>query len=606
MKSLLTLCGCLLDDMSRLCAVETTRDLIEIKSRAEHEGLSFLTITLPEFASEFERALETGQVDSTFFSGWKKKGRLPKFLWGFTSLVFEQNGRIKDEPSCNAVYCVRQICRVFKKVKIDCAEKRIRKAFENYVTTERALPNDVLHSDVTDHFRKVSAVLWSAVFGSEFNTFGLVPKHGPGATAERISGNAKYSHGVWNERLEAYFPVTEHYFTSVEHMLCSTHGLENLVMRTEDQELPVRVISVPKTLKAPRIIAIEPVCMQYTQQAIGRWIVSKIQRSELTRTVIRFDDQSVNQQMALHASSNRSFATIDLSDASDRVPLSMVRLMLDSVPGLLGAVLACRTQRAELPDGSIVDLKKFASMGSALCFPIESMYFYTIIVHSILWKQGLLPTYANIKLIARGIHVFGDDIIVPKDETDTVLAGLANYHCKVNRTKSFWRGSFRESCGVDAFQGVNVTPVYVREMRPANRRSTAGIVSWIATSDLFHKAGCWQTANFMKNEVESLLGLLPVVGETSPGLGWYSFCGIPSTYRRCSFLHRPLVCTYKVQARKEGDPLDGYPALLKYFLNAANREIDFSLFPKQKDKKHLQQSARGGVVSRKRHWLPAN
>lgn len=252
MKSLIDLSTALLNDLGRFCSVETTRDLETLRSRAKYEGISFLTITLPDFASEFERALELGQVDSTRFVGWKKRGCLPAFLQGFTSLVFGPNGRLLYEPNISAVYSVRQLCRVFKKIRLECSEKRIRSTFQKYVDTETALPETIdLNICRYSHFLGTCDTIWSNVFGSEFSTFGLVPKHGPGATAERISGNAKYAHLSWNERLERDFPVTEHYFTSVNHMFCARHGLDRLTMVPESKELPVRVISVPKTLKAP-------------------------------------------------------------------------------------------------------------------------------------------------------------------------------------------------------------------------------------------------------------------------------------------------------------------------------------------------------------------
>lgn len=601
MKSLINLCSALLADAGSFCSVDTVRDLDTIKSRTQHEGLSFLTITLPDFAESFERALELGRVDSTLFVGWRRRGCLPAFLRGFTSLVFGANGGLLDEPSETAVYCIRQVCRVFKKVKFACSDFREASAFQRYKQTEAVLPETIPETDRLAHFRACCSVLWGEVFGPEFSTFGLVPKHGPGATAEKISGNAKYSHLVWYERLEEAFPVTEHYFTSVNHMLDDNHGLVKLSMVPVQDELPVRVISVPKTLKTPRIIAIEPVCMQYAQQALSRFIVERLQTCNLTRSVIRFDDQTVNQRMALRASSDKSFSTIDLSDASDRIPNRMIEYMLESCPQLLAAVQACRSRSAKLPNGDLVSLKKFASMGSALCFPIESMYFYSIIIHALLWGKESPPSRRDICKIAKRVYVFGDDIIIPKGETDTVIEALTHYYCKVNVSKSFWKGNFRESCGTDAFRGIDVTPIYVREPRPSTRRASARLVSWIATSNLFHKAGCWRTADFMRQSVEKVLGPLPAILDSSPGLGWVSFLGIPDSTRLCKALHRPIVRTYTVRPRYEKDNLNGYPALLKYFLRTEK-----STLSAQTSKKHLTLSVRCGTVSRQRRWVPAS
>lgn len=606
MKSLINLCSALLDDLSSICSVDTARDLCTIKSRAQHEGVSFFTITLPNFAQDFESALARGKVDSTLFVGWKRRGCLPSFLRGFTSLVFGSDGRILDEHFSTPVYCVRQLCRVFKKVRIPCSQSRVEKAFEKYKTTEAALPSAFEH-DMPDaqHFVAVCNAIWTDVLGVDLNTFDLVPKHGPGATAERISGNSKYVLRSWTERLETAFPVTEFGFTSLNQIDCDRSGLKAIRMVEVQDETPVRVISVPKDLKAPRIIAIEPVCMQYTQQALSRWLMDKIQRSDLIGGAIRFNDQSVNQHMAVRGSRDGSYATIDLSDASDRVPLSHVRAMLGGNPDLLRAIEATRSTTAKLPTGEVVSLKKFASMGSALCFPIESMYFYSIIVHALLRKRNESPTRRRIHRISRRIHIFGDDIIVPSGETDTVLEALAMYNCKVNTAKSFWTGRFRESCGCDAYHGEDVTPVYLREMCPSSKRSHAALVSWISTSNQLHKVGLWKTADYMKRVVESVLGVLPVVAETSPGLGWVSYNGIPDSGRLCPFTHRPLVKTFKVETCRVKDPLDGYPALLKYFLNAKDGGDTLShLFPKVADKKHLASSVRHGTVSRKRHWVP--
>lgn len=605
MKSLNDLSSALLGDLGSICSVETARDLITIKSRAEHEGQEFYTLTLPTFADDFERSLEQGFVDSSCFAGFKraKHAATPEFLQAFTSLVFTAEGVLCDKPCHKAIYAVRQFCRFFKKLRVPCTDARIAEAFKKYLSVEAEFRTTCnLDHDRLDHFKSVSDLLWLHVFGSrEFNSLELVPKHGPGATANRISGNRKYSHLEWHQRLERSFPFLEYLFASLNQMDCETHGYTSVKLFTPDQELPVRVITVPKTLKAPRIIAIEPVCMQYTQQAVARWIMSKIERSSLIGGAIRFYSQDENKRMAMVASATKRWSTIDLSDASDRVPWDMVQIMLAAQPDLLRAVDDCRSRRAELPDGTLVSLKKFASMGSALCFPIEAMYFTTVIVHGILWDRGKYPTYSEMRSILSRLHLFGDDIIITKEETDSALRALAAFNCKVNTTKSFMNGSFRESCGCDAYDGTDVTPVYLREVAPAGRRNSAELLSWISTSNQLHMAGLWRTADYMKNVVEKVLGRLPTLFETSPGLGWYSFVGCVAT-GECKKLHRPVVRTFTVRALKQRDPLDGYPALLKYFLNS---DVPRSPIPgRSVSEKHLQFSVQRGAVSRKRHWVP--
>jgi len=606
MKSLNDLSTALLGDLGSICSVETTRDLQTIKARAGHEGIEFYTLTLPAFADDFERCLDKGRVDSGDFPGWKlvKSSVIPEFLQGFTSLVFGAGGELHDEPFIPAIYAVRQLCRFFKKVRIPCTEKRVDAAFAKFLANEADFHDACnLDQERLDHFRDVADLLWLHVFGSrEFNSLELVPKHGPGATADRVCGNRKYSHPYWHQRLEGSFPFLEYIFTSLSQLDCEVNGLQSIKLVQEQDELPVRVIQVPKTLKGPRIIAIEPVCMQYTQQAVSRWIMGRIARSPLTRESIRFTDQTVNQRMAIYASIANTWATIDLSDASDRVPWDMVQLMLGSQPDLLQAISCCRSTRAKLPDGSIISLKKFASMGSALCFPIESMYFATVIVHGILWEQRTSPTYSRIRRILSNLHLFGDDIIVPTQETGPVIRALTAFNCKVNSAKSFLNGYFKESCGCDAYSGTDITPVYLRELAPDNRQSSVRLQSWISTSNQLHWAGCWKTADYMKSVVENILGELPTLFETSPGLGWYSFVGCVAT-GYCNKLHQPVVRTYVIRPIRKRDPLDGYPALLKYFLNLCDDGTSTPI--SSVNKEHLRFSAQRGAVSRKRHWVPA-
>lgn len=593
MKSLLALCTALLTDVGGICSVDPKRDLETLRSRTEDEGLSFLTITLPEFSSDLEQALDRGYVDSNLFKSFKKRSYLPVFLRGFTSQIFSETGVLHDEPSIEAVRALRQVARFFKKLRVPCTDKRVQKAKAKYLETDENLCSDIRSDEHRyDHFLDCCDIVWQSIIGPEFNTFGTVPKHGPGATAERISGNQKFVFRRWHERLEQSFPSTDFAFTSVNHVVCLKHGLDNLEYVSHDDEPPVRVITVPKTLKTPRIIAIEPVCMQYAQQALCEFTVRRVEKNPLTASSVRFTDQSVNQVIALRSSLTQEYSTLDLSEASDRVQSDVVFDMLRAVPHYRDAVFACRSERADL-DGTIIHLKKFASMGSAMCFPIESVYFFCIALHSILWAHHVSPSHQRLCKTARWVHVYGDDILVSAHQTDTVIDGLASFHCKLNTTKSFKGLTFRESCGSDGFLGHDVTPVYLRETAPLSRQDANQILSWVDTSNQLFKAGYWNTAQLMKDVVEGIMGELPCVTSTSPGIGWFSFCGY-QTEGSCKDLHRPYVSTFTVRVKERSDTIEGYPALLKYFLKRDTPDIVSA------DKKHLSRSAWLVTIGKKR------
>lgn len=596
------------------------RDLKTIRSRVEHRGLSELTITLPDFCKDLERSLAEGRISPTFFRSFKKNGAMPAFLQGMLGKLFDRKtGEILDEKDSPAyVEAIRQICLVFKKVELPCSPERRSAAVENFIAVEQI--NEVFDpdADMLSEFASVSDVLWADMLG-DIQPDMLVPRHGPGATAEGISGNKKYRWQYWYERLEDYFPILGWGYP-VSAALES--DFENVTFVPTDGEKPVKVTLVPKTLKSPRVIAIEPVCMQYAQQAIRGVLYDRCETDELTAGHVNFRDQSVNQRLALTSSKTGRFATIDLSDASDRVPHGLAMYMFASNPWLRGAVDACRSTSARLPDGRVIaPLHKFASMGSALCFPVESMYFYTIALAALLRRHDLSATRENLWRVSREVYVYGDDMVVPADDAGMVLSYLQRYNCKVNASKSFWTGKFRESCGVDAYDGKDVTPVYVRQECPQNRRQASQIVSWVATANLFYLKGYWKTAAYMFKACERVVGSLPYVSPTSSALGRVTFLGYRSAERwNENYQSLELRGLVPVTADRS-DRVSGYSALMKCLLQLEARKpsiaADASLWdrltaqskgefqePLSKDWSHLERSLLRGAVTLKRRWVP--
>jgi len=605
------LVACILMDAAARCAVDNAsvdRDLITIKSRLKHEGISFLTITLPAFCANFERSLAERQVTSEFLHGSGKTQCLPSLLKGFTKLVFDSgSGRLLDDPSIDAILSIRQICLFAKKVSLPCHPKRNEKAVWDFIKIEQSFKHVAPSADLLQVFEEISSILWNRTFHDiEDAMFCLLPKHGPGATCERVSGNQKYAHKVWYERLEPYFPMDLHIFSSAEHMLDPKEGLDSIDLIPEDQEKPVRVTLVPKTLKGPRIIAIEPVCMQYAQQALLLYLVKRIERSRFTAGHVNFTDQTVNQSLALSSSKTQDQATLDLSAASDRVPLELVQRMLKDVPVLRYALEACRSRRAELPTGEVIHLKKFASMGSATCFPIESMYFLTVVLTALHVRQGRPVTEDSIHMYSRSVYIYGDDIIIPVYATEAVMQVLHTFGCKVNTAKSFWTGQFRESCGCDAYNGVVVTPTYVRTLPPADRQNAGAIISWIETSNSFYESGFWLTANYMKNVVERAIGKLPITSDDSAALGWKSFQKNLTISGWSSDHQCPYVRAFVAQPISNRDSIDGYSAQLKCLLLLEKSRDRNPLVPISLQEDHLSHSAKHGAscIKRRRVLVP--
>ncbi|DAD51427.1 RNA-directed RNA polymerase, partial [ssRNA phage Esthiorhiza.3_9] len=588
MKSHMLFIQSLLLDCSSWCCTSTTRDFVTIAGRVKHEGFSFLAITLPAFCKDFERCLDRGCVDHTVFQSFKKRGALPLFLGGLLDLVFDRSsGLLLNKPCHTAIFFIRQITLAYKKTLRPCTKARTKGAIDAYIECEKEVQawteEFTRHSgsDKLDAFDRASSLLWGSVLSridrSVYHTW-IIPRHGPGSTSERISSNAKFALKTWHSRLEDYFPsdlfVIPNYGFSEE--------LANVDFLEPDAEIYPRVVTVPKTLKSPRIIAIEPVCMQYTQQSILEVLVEDLERDELLGGSLGFTDQVPNQCLAREGSSGGRLATIDLSDASDRVSNWIVKRMTARFPHVYGALQACRSTHANVPGYGLTPLSKFASMGSAVCFPIEAMVFLNIITS--VWLQRLSEpvTRKGLKAFLRTVRVYGDDIIVPVDLVEDVVRELSYFNMKVNSAKSFWTGKFRESCGKDFYDGTDVTVSYVRRDFPTHRRDAEEMISAISLRNQLYQAGLWRTCAFLDNMVRGFAPF-PIVEPTSPILGRTSF--LPYRGERDDVhLHRPLVRGLVVVSTPPPSVLDGYGALMKFFLKRGNQPAV--------DAKHLERSGR--------------
>lgn len=616
-KDLMLLANRVLTELGRRCGTDTTRDWNTVERRVENEGIEFLTISLPSYAQGLERGLDEGKIDPSNFEGYALKGRTPKFLGGFMDLIFDRDGGwlLKGPDSQvgyltsdlerdftlrrdDAIQAIRQFSLMFAKMSSECSQERNDAAVAKFLQCEDDLRRLELTEDMLSSFKRVSNLLWNNVIrGVEkrYLEHGIVPKHGPGATADGLRGNSKYLQVEWPSRLDKCFPDWEFLLPSQRFM----ENLDHLKVIEPGEERPVKVTLVPKTLKTPRIIAIEPTAMQYAQQGLLEAIREFLENSDYSRGFVGINDQTPNQRMARYGSVLGSnpligLATLDLSEASDRVSNQLVRTMFEDFPDLGECIQACRSSRAVMPDGSVIELVKFASMGSALTFPIEAMVFTTIIMMGI---EKELNQPLTLKLLAElksGVHVYGDDIIVPIDYVHSVIRQLEAFGLRVNRHKSFWNGKFRESCGKEYFDGADVSIVRVRSELPKSRTDVRAIVSTVSLRNQMYKSGMWETAAHLDRVLERIIPF-PTVHENSPVLGRHTYLQY-QVDRMCPSLHRPLVKGYAVKDNPPPSLLDGVGALMKVFLKRGDEPFD--------DEKHLVRQGRSRAVSIKLAWYP--
>jgi len=161
-------------------------------------------------------------------------------------------------------------------------------------------------------------------------------------------------------------------------------------------------------------------------------------------------------------------------------------------------------------------------MGSMLCFPVESFVFYTLCVACVYQLTH------DERSSRHSVFVYGDDIIIRHEYTQDVLRFLNEVGLKPNFAKCCSGrapyGSFRESCGVDAWCAEIITPQYFRKSFPSRPQDTSGLVAWVAYIGQLSQF-MPSTARYLYKCVNDLLGYeVPIVGHSASYLAVQSDC----------------------------------------------------------------------------------
>lgn len=234
---------------------------------------------------------------------------------------------------------------------------------------------------------------------------------------------------------------------------------------------------VPKGIDRYRGVCCEPVHLQYIEQGIRGMF--DFQRHPVLKYRINLQDATINRHLAYEGSYSRELATIDQSSASDYVANKLVINAFSKSP--LGPILQhARSKYVLYKDSSGYVHKElnrsFAPMGSGLCFPIECIIFAAICEKVVRLHRYYKSRY----------HVYGDDIVIESLLAELLMQELRAHGFKVNADKSFWGiGPFRESCGGEYFDGVDVTPLRLsrkfkgKPVLKAGRVDCSQMLAWI-------------------------------------------------------------------------------------------------------------------------------
>lgn len=227
---------------------------------------------------------------------------------------------------------------------------------------------------------------------------------------------------------------------------------------------------VPKTVSESRTICIEPSLNLFFQKGVESLLEHQLQ---LYFGIDLSNQQAVNRELARIGSIDGSFATIDLTSASDTIAY---RLVKDCVPPHQFKYLDWLRSRYAQDGEEAIELQMFSTMGNAFTFPLQTAIFAAAV--SAVYKLRGLPLRAR----QRRVHGYngqdliydeafptwgcnGDDIIVYREAYDEVVFLLKLLGFTPNLRKSFNSGFFRESCGADWYKGVQVRGVYCQSAK---------------------------------------------------------------------------------------------------------------------------------------------
>jgi len=278
-------------------------------------------------------------------------------------------------------------------------------------------------------------------------------RHGPGVNNYVKNADFPWKTGIGT--LSCTSPKLYAYYTTLTS--AGWRSMERERLRSGSGGPPVmgacsKVFTVPKNSEIDRVALKEPSLNMFFQLGAGELLNKVLWQSH--RIDLR-KQPVVNRLMARIGSVDGSYATIDLSSASDTISYKFVKWLMDS-----GNFAVLDTIRSHASDRG--ELYMMSSMGNGFTFPLQTLIFATLV--KAVYRNLGIPL-GRTKYGTPAYSVFGDDIVVVKQAYHQVCELLNRCGFIVNSEKSYDSGAFRESCGHDYFRGHNIRGVYIRDLR---------------------------------------------------------------------------------------------------------------------------------------------
>jgi hypothetical protein len=264
-----------------------------------------------------------------------------------------------------------------------------------------------------------------------------------------------------------------------------------------------RLTTVPKNEDTERTIAIEPSGNMCLQLAAGMYLEGALQHIGLD---IR-NQQPKNVAMAKRGSRDGDIATLDLKSASDMISIDLVRALMpsewfDLLMKLRSPTITVSSDGKARDVDIQVELHMISTMGNGFTFPLMTLLLVALIYGYRCTRGGpsLFIDWTN-------TCVFGDDIIIPTHEYAGFVDVLTKAGLVVNLDKSYSEGSFRESCGGDFLNGVDVTPFYVKSL--ATEPDVYVVINQVASWGARENLNMHRTLTLLRSFIDGKPHLVP-------------------------------------------------------------------------------------------------
>lgn len=464
------------------------KDLQTIVERLRSEGASFYKVTLPLLGRALDKGLVSGQFTCPAHFATKRNTRLPKWGYAVFRRIFSDEGILLDNPDPISIYFTRQILLLDSKLVFEPTPEQKKSALQGFRDRQRTLRRVRIPHD---HPVLLRAQWLLGVVLRRLDLSNISPGHGPGAVAEKKSHEERWDFTSWPAKAERCYP----------YGVYGTHGLRASLERGIGvplvKNLTTRCCLVPKDFRGPRLISAEPTVNQYLQQGQMKAITQYVEHHPVLSRSLRFNDQTLNQRTA-QVAAERGLITLDLSDASDLVSTTLVWYLLSKVPRLRRQLMSTRSDSISL-DGDVEKIVAFAPMGSAVCFPVESLVFWSLSMASMMLSD---PSPANsrrsLRELASSLCVFGDDIIIPDYAFDTLCGTLTSVGCRVNMSKTCYATPFRESCGTEWYRTHDVSIIRNRRYYYEASGKFSDYLVLLGLQRKFFVRGCYRTAEVLE------------------------------------------------------------------------------------------------------------